>query len=241
MQILKNMEKMQKTKIQTVILCSLIFASVIGVVISNYIQEFAIDNSKLPSKVENSKEFQKWIINHKKRLTLEADEFKLKEKNEVFNSANLKIRSVEDEIASSEHLTKIELFKNYRGVRFSPNEFEFLDFRHELRENGLYTENDVYYHGLREDKIIDAKILSCRPELNCFFDRGFFIDNHTFVISEFSRNIEKKDIPNMIPCSTSENCTYTIKLHVFDFINSARFVYESKPFELNLIEMSKYF
>lgn len=232
---------MDKNRIISISLVTLIFAGVVGVVTSNYMEKLAVDNSKLPSKVENSKEFQKWINNHKKRFDLEADKFLLKEKNEVFNSANLKIQSSDNPAANEAHQELLARFKDYKNVRFSPNGFEFLDYRHETRENDLYTAFDVYYHGLREDKIIDTKILSCKPELNCYFDRGFFIDNHTFVISEFSRNIDKKDIPNMKPCGMNEICTYTIKLHVFDFINSARFVYESKPFEMNLGEMSQYF
>jgi hypothetical protein len=236
-----NSQPSKTNKIVTVILTLLLFGGVVGTVVSNYAEEYAVDNSKLPDKVERSKEFQKWINNHKKRFTLEADSFRFKEKNEFFNSAFITIKSSDDEIALKEHQEKLARFATYPSVRFSPNEFEFLDYRHEKREGDKYAANDVYYHGLREDKIIDTKILSCKIELNCYFDRGFFIDNNGFVISEISRNVDKKDIPIMKPCAFNDICTYTIKLHVYDFINSSRYVYESMPIDINLAEISQYF
>jgi hypothetical protein len=227
-------------KTLTILLTSAILVLVVGVVASNYAQERAIDQSKIPEKMENGKEFQRWITNLKKHMDLEADEFRLKEKNEVFNSAYLSIVSVEDEDAYNNHLALLAQYEDLDKVRFSPNEYQFLDYRHEVRgintRGEPYQPNNVYYHALREDKIFDTLILSCREDANCFFDRGFFLDNHTFVISEFARPIEKKDLEegNYEECLLDEVCTYTIKLHMFDLLNSARLVYESNEYELDL-------
>ena len=221
----------------TKILVTSILLLTAGTVASNYAEQRAIDNSKIPEDMEISKEFQKWITNMKKRIDVSADDFRLKEKNEVFNSASLTITSASNEAANAAHLAKLAEYKNYQNVRFSPNDFQFLDYRHQRRSDGFrrYLANDVYFHGLDDDKIIDTKILTCDLEFNCYFDRGFFVDNHVFVISEFSRN-------EVLPaCAFNEVCTYTIKLHVFDLINSTQLVYESKPYDLNLSEITQYF
>ncbi len=232
-----------RKEVTTKILITAILLSVAGVITSNYMEKYAVDSTLLPEKIENGNEFQKWIRNHKKRFDLDADEFVLLEKNELLNSANLTINSSDNKDAYKAHLDLIERFKEIDDVRFSPNEFEFLDYRRELREQGKYDINDVYYHGLREDKIFDALILSCDLEKNCYFDRAFFLDNHTFVISEFSRPISDKQVEtgDYEVCEIDEICEYTIKLHMFDFINSARFVYESEPYQLNLSELNQYF
>lgn len=230
-------------KLLTKTLTIAIVVSVFAVVASNYAEQYAIDSSKLPEKVEESKEFQKWLINHKKRFDLDADEFRLVEKNELLNSAYLTIKSADNPEALKQHQELLERFMELDDVRFSPNEYEFLDYRRELREDEKYNINDVYYHGLREDRIIDAKILSCDLEKNCYFDRAFFLDNHTFVISQISRPLTDAEVEarDYVVCELDQECEYTIKLHVFDFINSAQFVYESQPYILNISELSQYF
>jgi len=231
--IITPMNKNLLTKLLVVVILLLTAATVA----SNYAEQLAIDNSKIPEDIEISKEFQRWITNMKKRVDVEADKFRLKEKNEVFNSAFLTITSTNNEAANQAHLAKLAEYEAYQKVRFSPNELQFLDFRPEARSDGIrqYEPNEVYFHGLDQDKIIDTKILTCDLEFNCFFDRGFFIDNHVFIISEFSRN---ETLP---ACALNEVCTYTIKLHVFDLINGTQFVYESEPYDLNLSEMTAFF
>jgi len=230
------MTKNKLTKLLTVGILLL----VVGVVSSNYAEEYAIDQSKIPELMETGKEFQRWITNLKKHMDVEADEFRLKEKNEVFNSAYLSIKSTDDENEYNRHLALIEEYMKYDKVKFSPNEFQFLDYRHIVRginpKGEPYQPNEIYYHALREDKIIDTMILSCKEEANCFMDRGFFLDNHTFVISHFSRPISKQDLKeeNFEECAFDEECTYTIKLHMFDLLNSEQLVYESEEYSLNL-------
>ena len=56
-------------------------------VTSNIMQQKAVDRSKLPTKIEQSKGFQRWITNLKnKDLKTEADEFRLQEEVELYNS-----------------------------------------------------------------------------------------------------------------------------------------------------------
>ena len=96
--------------------------------------------------------------------------------------------------------------------------------------------NEVRLYGLKEDKILDARVLDCSVKGNCYFDRAYFLDNDVFVISEFSRNINKKD-PAATECMVTDTCTYTIKIHVVDMVHNKRLVYESKPFDTVLSDL----
>ena len=112
-------------------------------------------------------------------------------------------------------------------IVFSPSDKEFIDYSNKPRDGYLATEVRLY--GLREDKVIDARLLDCSAKANCYFDRAYFLDNDTFVISEISRNIEEN--PEMfIPCAPNEECDYTFKVHVIDLKKNKRWIYESKPF-----------
>ena len=233
---------MQK-KLITKILVILIFILVGATIYSNYKEQLAIDRSKIPDSMEYAEEFQDWIINMKKQVDVSADEFRLLEVNEVFNSAHFTVQSRDNKEAYQKHLNKLEEFSKYDDVRFSPNGFQFLDYRHKTRVDNEFEPFEVYFHGLRENKIIDTKILSCKPERNCYFDRAFFIDNDTFVISKYSRPITDENLKsgNYEPCAFDEICTYTIKLHLFDIINSDQYVYESDSYEVNLSEIVEFF
>lgn len=241
--ILKMYNIPMKIKLISKILVALVFVLVGATVYSNYREQLAIDRSKIPESMEYAEEFQDWIINMKKQVDVSADEFRLLEVNEVFNSAHFDVSSKDNENAYQVHLNKLEEFEDLDDVRFSPNGFQFLDFRRETREDGKYEPYDVYFHGLRENRIIDTKILSCEPLRSCYFDRAFFIDNDSFVISKYSRPISDEDLENegYEPCTLDEVCTYTIKLHLFDLINSDQFVYESNPYEVNLAEIVEFF
>ena len=214
-------------------LLAFIIFSLIGVVMwSNYRQQLAVDHSKIPEKVEQNKGFQKWITNLKnKDFIIEADEFQLKEENEIYNTKWLKVYSFDDDVVQKQFEEIITAHRDIRQVVFSPSNRAFVDYRHELRD-GL-TENVARYYGLRDDKVLDAKILDCSLKANCYFDRAFFLDNDTFVISEISRTIDKK-LVNPSPCLVSEACEYSFKLHLIDLKNNKRLVYESKPFNLVL-------
>lgn len=214
----------------------LIFLLIGAGVYVNVQQQKSIDHSKIPAKVEESNGFQRWITNLKnKGLNIEADEFKLKEENEIYNTKWMQVYSVEEEGRKEEYESYIGSLKGVKNVAFSPSGREFIDYRAEYRDG--YAPNEAHFYGLKEDKIIDARILDCSTRANCFFDRAFFLDNDVFVISEVSRNIDKKD-ETAKACSLDEKCTYSIKLHVIDLINNKRLVYESNSFESVMKELA---
>jgi hypothetical protein len=211
-------------------------------VVSNYMEEAQVDSARLPEKVETSKGFQRWLTNHKKRMDVSADDFTLKDKNEVYNATFLEVSRLETQEEITEHLAFVETFRQFDDVTISPNDRQLLDYRHEKRDG--YEPTEVHYYGLREDKLIDTKILSCMQAANCYFDRAYFLDNNTFVISEISRNdITKADVESETweKCAIDEICTYTFKLHLIDLINNARYVYETTPFEKILADMIQFF
>lgn len=220
------------TSISTIAL----FFLVVATVYINLSKQKAVDHSKLPQKVEDARGFQRWITNlkNKKLDFIDADQFRLLEENEIYNTKWIKIYSIEEEGREEEFNTTIETHKDVEHVVFSPSERIFIDYRNEVRDE--YEPNEAHLYGLRDDKIIDARILDCSLRANCYFDRAYFLDNDVFVISEISRNLDKKaeDIP---PCSITQECTYTFKIHVIDLINNKRWVYESKPFDIVLEEV----
>ena len=224
------------------ILFSLVLILTVLGVYSNVQQQQKVDNSKLPGKVEDDRGFQRWITNLKnKDVEINADDFSFKEKNEIYNTKWIKISSIEGEGKQEEFNKTIEENMDIRYVAFSPSEREFLDYRHEVRNTvspsgNYYQPNEVRFYGQKEDKIIEARILDCSLSANCYFDRAYFLSNDLFVITEFSRNIDKDDTTTK-ECPIDQVCTYTVKLHLVDLINNSRYVYESKPMELNLREL----
>jgi len=217
------------SKKQTFLIFTLFFGLVILGVSSNILQQKAVDKSKLPLKIEQSKGFQRWITNLKnKNVDVGADDFRLQEEVELYNTKWTNVSSIEQPGKQEEFNAIIAEHQNIKKlVVFSPSKREFLDLRN-IERNG-YKPNEVRFYGQKEDKIIDTKILDCSIYANCYFDRGFFLNNDVFVVTEFSRNISKKDT-NPIPCALNQECEYTIKLHVIDLINNSRLVYVSKPF-----------
>ena len=175
-------------------------------------------------------------------MEIGADNFSLKDKNEVYTAVFLEVSRLETEEEIAAHLELVASYGELDDVAISPNERQFLDYRHERRDG--YYPNEVHYYGLRDDKLIDTKILSCLDAANCYFDRAYFLDNHTFVLSEISRNDVTKtdlDAETFIECAIEEVCTYTFKLHFIDLINNARYVYESAPFDKVLADMVQFF
>lgn len=226
---------MKKLRVEH-LLVVLIFLLVAAGVVINVRQQLSIDRSKIPEKVEENKGFQRWITNVKNKGLdqINADEFRLIEENEIYNTKWMKVYSLDDQTALQNFDTQSEKLKNTDKVIFSPSGRAFIDYRH-LNRDG-YKPNEVHYYGIRDDKIIDARILDCSVRANCYFDRAYFLDNDVFVVSEFSRNINKKDEVTPL-CPTDQECTYTIKLHVIDLINNSRLVYESKPFKIVLSDL----
>jgi len=190
----------------------------------NYRQERDIDRSKVPPKLELSKPFQKWITNLKnKGLIVEADEFRLREENEIYNTKWMAVYNIDDADAVDRLNAELAALQNEKKVAFSPSERELIDYR----------TTQVRYYGLRDDKIVDARLLGCTSNINCYFDRAYFLDNDVFVVSEFSRSVDLNE-QNPQACTLDQMCKYSIKIHLVDLNKNSRLVYESKPFDTNL-------
>ena len=218
----------------TIFLVAAIFSLVGIIVASNYAQQKSVDRSKLPEKVEMNKSFQKWITNLKnKGFVIEADEFRLLEEVEVYNTKWITVSSIDNQDVKLQFDETLKAAEDVKGIVFSPNDREFIDYRY--TDRGEYLAHEARFYGLREDKVIDARILDCSVRANCYFDRAYFIDNDVFAISEISRNLDEDDVE--VPgCDTGGVCTYTFKIHVIDLINNKRLIYESKPFDVVLDE-----
>lgn len=223
-----------KDKVSIIIVFIIFFLVGIGVYF-NIKEEQSIDRSKIPQKVEEFPAFQRWITNLRNNdIIVEADNFKLDEEVEIYNTKWITISSIEENGKKEEYDNNINNHKNLDKVVFSPSERLFIDFRNIPRDG--YNSNEVRFYGLTDNKIIDARIVDCSIRANCYFDRAYFLDNDVFVVTEISRNINKKDETTPL-CSAKESCTYTYKLHVIDLVNNSRLVYESQPFEAVLDEL----
>lgn len=230
---------LQKTRPEHILVVAIFILVAAGAAI-NIREQLSIDQSKLPEKVEESEGFQRWITNLKNKglEQVDADEFTLVEENEIYNTKWMQVYSFDDPGQREEFENTIIQHQGVPKVIFSPSERLFIDFRHENRDG--YKPNEVHFYGARDDKIIDARILDCSERANCYFDRAYFLSNDVFVISEFSRNIDKKD-QTTPECPVDTECTYSIKVHVIDLINNSRLVYESKPFNIVLSEYIPHF
>lgn len=210
---------------------------VVAVAVSNKVKELEVDHSKLPQKVAESRGFIRWITNLKnKDFVIDADEFRLKEENEIYNTKWVKVYSIDEPGRAEEFAKNITDHQNLDKVIFSPSGKQFLDFRNIQREG--YAPNEVHHYGQRDNKIIDSRLVDCSVRSNCYFDRAYFLDNDVFVISEISRNIDKKDT-TAPDCQPTQECSYTFKVHVVDLVNNSRLIYESKPFTIILADKIK--
>lgn len=218
------------------LLVALLFATIALGVYINIQEQLSVDRSKLPEKIEENNGFQRWITNLKNKGLdhVEADEFRLQEENEIYNTKWMKVYSFDEEGREEEFEENIAAHTDMDMVVFSPSERLFVDYRHQER-NG-YKPNEVHFYGVRDDKIIDARVVDCSADANCYFDRAYFLSNDVFVVSEFSRNVDKKakDLP---VCTRTDECDYSIKIHIIDLVNNSRLVYESEPFKIRLEDL----
>ena len=169
-----------------------------------------------------------------KNLLNEIEENRNNQENEIYNSMWMKVYSMDDPVKKELYEKTVLAARDVKKIIFSPSEREFIDYRFEQRDG--YLPEEVRFFGQKEDKIIDSRVVNCVKEANCYFDRAYFLDNDVFVISEFSRDINKKDSA-VAACSVTEMCTYTIKIHIVDMIHNKRLVYESKPFDAILSDL----
>ena len=209
-----------------------LLATITGATALNYKQDKDVDRTKIPQKLELNKAFQKWITNLKnKDLIIEADEFRLKEENEIYNTQWMTVYNIDDTAVKTQYDLNIVKYVNTKKVVYSPSSRQFIDYRNEPRDG--YGANQIHYYGLRDNKLLDARLLDCPTTLNCYFDRAYFLDNDVFVVSEISRNLDKR-AENIPVCSMGDVCTYTVKIHLVDLNKNSRLVYESLPFNIKL-------
>lgn len=201
----------------------------------NYQQDKAIDRTKIPMKVEQAKGFQRWITNLKnKDFVIEADEFLLVDENELFNTKTTRVYNLDNEETKQKFSSDMNRLRDTKKVVYSDDNLQYIDYRDTDRDG--YTPYQVRYFGTRDHKLIDAKLVDCSGDLNCYFDRGFFVNNDIFVMSELSRNLDKR-APIIPICTQEEECEYTFKIHVANLKENSRIVYESKPFRIILEEI----
>jgi hypothetical protein len=224
--------KLISKKVGFVLSTLFLTASIAGATAVNYKQDKDVDRTKIPQKLEAAKPFQKWITNLKnKGLNIAADEFRLKEENEIYNTKWMTVYNIDDTEVKEQYDANIVKYVGTKKVEYSPSDRQFIDYRNEPRDG--YDANQIHYYGLRDGKLLDARLLDCATSLNCYFDRAYFLDNDVFVVSEISRNLDKR-ADNIPPCSMGEICTYTFKIHLVDLNKNSRLVYESLPFDANL-------
>jgi len=205
-----------------------IFILVILVVYSNVKEEMSIDKSKIPAKLEENSKFQKWLTNAKnKGINVEADKFKFVEDSNIYNTIWTSTSSVDNDSARSDYENNMRILNAFKTSEKSPNEREVVNY--DNTERFGFTKNQVFFYGLREDKILLTRVVDCELEANCFFHRAGFLDNHVFFVAELSlKDFTKK---NQVTCDPNKVCRYSFKIHFVDLINNSRTVYESEPFE----------
>jgi hypothetical protein len=207
------------------ILIILVAFMVTGVILKNFYDEYSIDKTKLPLKVETHPRFQSWKSNLKdNNLNIDGDNFKLIKDSNIFNTIWTTTISIDDEVARKLYEENMQTLLSFKESAKSPNEREVVNFTPTDRFG--YTYKDVFFYGLREDRILSTKIANCYQHVTCNFHRAAFIDNHVFFITELSQ----KTVPEeeFKGCQEDEICEYTFKIHLVDLNNNSRTVYESE-------------
>lgn len=206
-----------------IILIALLIA--VGVSL-NIKEQQSIDRSKIPSKLEADSQFQKWITSmRKKEIVVEADNFRFVEDSNVYNTLWTSSVSIDNDEARRLYEENMKLLRTYEKNAESPNEREIVNFENTIRFG--FNPEEVFFYGLREDRILRTKVTDCLPESNCIYTRASFLDNHVFFIIEASlKNFDKKN--PVVTCTKTQECTYTFKVHLVDLINNSRTVYESE-------------
>lgn len=218
-----------------IVLIIIVIAFVALGVYSNVLQQLANDRTRLPTKVITARAYQRWITNAKnKGFNITSTDFKLSQEVQIYNSKWIKVFAIDDPKQKDIFEQVLAAHRNIDKIIFSPSDREFIDYRAIARDGYLPTQ--VHFYGQKEDKIIDLRVIDCSAKANCYFDRAYFLSNDLFVVSELSRNIDKKDqtVPD---CAPTAECTYSFKLHLVDLINNSRLIYESKPFQGTLTDL----
>lgn len=202
----------------------------------NIQKQYSIDRSKIPPKLEANGKFQKWLTNNKnKNIPLEADNLRFIEDSNIFNTIWTSTMSIDDETNKKFFDENITALSKFEESEFSPNEREVVNYTDGVRFG--YNPNEVFFYGLREDKVLQTRIVKCELESNCYFHRAGFLDNHVFFISEVSLHDFDKDNP--LTCQPSQTCSYSFRVHLIDLNNNSIITYRSDPFDSTLDYLKK--
>ena len=216
----------------------LLFTLILLIVFFNFQEKLKVDRAKLPKYVEEHKNFQKWITNHKnKDINLEADAFRLLEETEVYNTERLKLYPITDKFMFTRYQQILKAQDKITDKRISPDGKQFVNYEFDYRiglSNTTFMPSDVWYLGVRGDRVIENKLLSCNVEANCIFDRAFFISDDVVVVSEVARDIDTDS--TYTTCGIDQICSYIIKLNVMDIANNSNLIYQSPPFNMVLAD-----
>jgi hypothetical protein len=201
----------------------------------NIIQELQADETKIPLDLEQNGTFSKWLTNIKNKEfgliengeEMSADSFTKVSESNIFNTIWTSTTSIDNDEARNEYEKNMELLKSYKTSAESPNEREIVNYDPSIRFG--FNPNEVFFYGLREDRILKTKVVDCDVYSNCYFDRAGFLDNHVFFVSEVSLKGFSKE--NEATCDPTTMCEYTFKIHLVDLMNNQRTEYESKPFK----------
>ena len=210
------------------ILIAGIFVCVALTVFFNIREQMSVDKSKIPAKLEENSRFQKWLTNAKnKGINVEADKFRFVEDSNIYNTLWTSTSSIDNDSTRADYEKNMKFLSEFKTSEKSPNEREIINYDNSNRFG--FTSNQVFFYGLREDKILLTRVVDCEIEANCYFHRAGFLDNHVFFVAEISlKDFTKK---NQITCDPTKTCKYSFKIHFIDLINNSRTVYESEEFE----------
>jgi len=212
---MKNLDKI------LVIFISILVATSISI---NLYKQYSVDKTKVPNKLETNYRFQRWLSNlEEKDLKLEADNFKFLEDNNVYNSLWTSTSSIDDDNSRKIYEDNMKALLEFKESELSPNDREIVNFSNTDRFGFL--PNEVFFYGLREDRILRTKITDCPAISNCSFHRAAFLDNHVFFIVELAQKDFDKNNPQN--CQLDQVCDYVFKVHLVDLMNNSRTVYQS--------------
>ncbi|NBO36018.1 hypothetical protein EBU91_00500 [bacterium] len=224
-----------KTHFDKILIFTIAILIAIGVSL-NLQKQYSIDRSKIPAKLEANGKFQRWLTNIKnKNIPLEADNLRFVEDSNIFNTIWTSTMSIDDENNKRFYDENIAALAKFKESEFSPNEREVVNYSDSVRFG--YNPNEVFFYGLREDKVLQTRIVKCELEANCYFHRAGFLDNHVFFISEVS--LHNFDDENPISCKPEETCSYSFRVHLVDLNNNSIVTYRSEPFDSTLLYLKK--
>lgn len=211
----------------------LILLVLIGATI-NYSKSLEQNSTKLPTGLEETHKFLKWINRWKERFPqIDADSFKKVDDGEIISSTNP--RYTFKAINLDEVKAEIQKVKDDKYVVVAPDKLQYLKFNEFYITPPEASSSYVYYYGIRDNKIVAGPIYECK-KTKCYFDRPFFQTPDLFYLPEVEEEIDTKD-PDR--CARVNICTYRLFLHEFDLKKNNRNTFESNKILTDFKEITE--